>query len=82
VSRSTVTDLTYLQHIDPLGKESGFDSPLVSVSSQLWWIVRLALKEMNNGAVNGRISVIDAGAMDPRSVFHALPCKSSRMPYD
>jgi hypothetical protein len=48
------------------------------MTDKLWWIFRLALKEMNRGVQNGLIAVIDAAALNPRAVFHVLPRKSSQ----
>lgn len=48
-------------------------TPFISTSSRLIWIVQLLIKGLKNGNETGRLSVIDASALDPRTVFHARP---------
>ena len=60
-------------HIDRSGKEIEWQSIFVSTSNNLLWTLQKALKELNNHPSTLRISVIDAHALDPRSVYHVYP---------
>lgn len=48
-------------------------TPFISTSSRLIWIIQLLIKGLKNGNETGRLSVIDASALDQRTVFHARP---------
>ncbi|EME38892.1 hypothetical protein DOTSEDRAFT_75563 [Dothistroma septosporum NZE10] len=48
-------------------------TPFISVSTALWWILRLALKDAQNGISNGMISVIDTTRLDRCAIFYAPP---------
>lgn len=39
----------------------------------VFWIIRLAVQESEKGVTSGRITVLNAHALDRRSVFHAQP---------
>ena len=47
--------------------------PFISVSNCFSWILRLAMKEAKNGARDARITLIDPGKMDRKSVYHVAP---------
>ncbi|KAF7187434.1 hypothetical protein HII31_11323 [Pseudocercospora fuligena] len=66
------SDLFY--HIDRIGIQKEFESPFISVSNSLIWIIRLALKEIDDKpGCKGRISVIDARGLARGSLYYVPP---------
>lgn len=49
------------------------DSPFISTCSRLVWTVQLMPKYLTVGKTSCRVSIINAAALDRRSVFHARP---------
>ncbi|KAK3071739.1 hypothetical protein LTR53_008101 [Teratosphaeriaceae sp. CCFEE 6253] len=48
-------------------------SPFVSFSNSLLWLLRKALKKRREGAVGGKIALINVSALDRSGVYHLLP---------
>jgi hypothetical protein len=65
------TDIFY--HIDRIGIEMEFESPYISVSNSLIWILRLALREAIDGHANGMVSVIDPELVGRKRCFYVPP---------
>ncbi|KAK4912392.1 hypothetical protein LTR49_019109 [Elasticomyces elasticus] len=49
------------------------ESPFISTSNYLVWVLRLALKQAARGARDGRITIIDSSRLPRKDVLHITP---------
>ncbi|KAF2206731.1 hypothetical protein CERZMDRAFT_103032 [Cercospora zeae-maydis SCOH1-5] len=58
-----------LNHMDRRPTET----PLISCSNKLIWIINLAIKDLQNAGTAGRIALIDPSVLGEQAIFWALP---------